>query len=681
MQIPSNSFQKEHISTYSKYVGKPLNVLDSNGNQYVPDDHREAQLIIKDAHRLIKEWTIGVKKRLFPDASDPDRVIAATNQRGNFRDYLPQTIYPTKNSPSLLMYWFYLWCDRSTPENKIYFRILIGLNEDKSDRKLIKKLENIRKNYGDIEKFSPMLDGYEGANMTMEQLINWAVDQINNYPATYDEIKNQLEPELTENEERLIIDTKRSGFWVEKCGVKGRVDREQGENALGKSLWSPQAGSKGANIYKNMLDVKPGDVILHFVDNKSISGISIAADKADDKFMCLENTEWAGQPGYRIPLRDFIPLDPELSRDLIFQSQTALLTILEENKGLFYNKKLELNQGKYLTSAPEELINLLSQIYFNKNGKKLPHIDFEGQNTMSAEINVPFSNENALEGLFISKEDFLEAIDLLKFKKNLILQGAPGTGKSFVAKRLAYALLGEKDPGRIASIQFHQSFSYEDFIQGYRPKKDSSGFHLQNGVFYNFCQKAKKDQSKPYVFIIDEINRGNLSKIFGEVMLLIESDKRGSEWAVKLTYSDENDSTFYIPSNVYVLGMMNTADRSLAIVDYALRRRFAFKDIKPGFDSEVFDQVLTAKGVSQNIIKTIRANMNELNRKIESSIDLGVGFLIGHSFFIPSENVSDSNEWYQRIINNEIAPLLKEYWFDKKQSEVDQEISLLRELV
>ena len=694
MQIPSNSFQKEHISTYSKYVGMPLNIRDANGNNYVPEDRREAQLIIKDAHRLIKEWTIRVKNRLFPNGTDPDRKIAATNQAGNFRDYLPQTIYPSKNSSQLLMYWFYLWADRSK-DNKIYFRITLGLNEWKSTKKLEKKLEEIRAKYN-ID--SSMLDGYEGAQMTSDQLDDWAEEKIKNLELTYDEVKDLLEPELSENESKLLEEDKTKfnddeeenlSFWIEKTQVRSNVDRITGDHALGKCLWSPQRSASDRRIYDNMLAVKPGDVIFHLIDKQSIVGVSIASAAADDKFICPNGTEWSGRAAYRIPLKEYIELNPRLDRKFIFNDKhsQALLEIREKYSDLFYTKNLTLAEGKYLTKAPEKLVDLFAKIYFDLAGKQLPYINFQDRQDMndeefmSNEEFLPYSNEDALDGLFISKEDFLESKELLKYKKNLILQGAPGTGKSFIAKRLAYALLGEKDPNRIASIQFHQSFSYEDFIQGYRPKKDSSGFHLQNGVFYTFCQKAMQDPSKDYVFIIDEINRGNLSKIFGEVMLLIESDKRGSDWAVKLTYSDENDSTFYIPSNVYVLGMMNTADRSLAIVDYALRRRFAFKDIKPGFDNEIFDQVLLAKGVSPNIIKTIKFNINELNRKIEASIDLGLGFLIGHSFFVPSENVSDSNEWYQRIIRNEIAPLLKEYWFDKKQSEVDQEIGLLKEIV
>ena len=469
-------------------------------------------------------------------------------------------------------------------------------------------------------------------------------------------------------------------FWIEKSEVKGRIDRESGTNSLGLALWSPQKsrGERKADIYANMRRVNPGDIVFHLVDNKSIVGISIALNKFDDSFTCLEDTNWAGDPGYRIQLSNFIKLENEITRDEIFSHRSELLEIRESNSNLFYTKGMTLTEGGYLTTAPIELVSIFNRIYFQKTGSDLPLIDKSLFDKLPIrESAMIYGIEDALKELLISREDFEEMLGSLQNKKNLILQGPPGTGKSFVAKRLAYSLLGFKDDSRIESVQFHQSFSYEDFIQGFRPKKDGSGFTLKDGVFYRFCQRALNDPSKPYVFIIDEINRGNLSKIFGEVMLLIETDKRGPDWAVSLTYSDELASKFHIPANVHILGMMNTADRSLAIVDYALRRRFAFKEVLPGFDSDKFGSLLESKGVESQVITSIQAKMDALNKEIESSVDLGRGFTIGHSFFVPFQDVTDSKAWYNSVINNEIVPLLREYWFDKKQSEVDQYIKSL----
>ena len=618
---------------------------------------------------------------MFPVGTTPNKNISATNQRGNFRDYLPQTFQPTQGSPAVISYWVYLWCNRESPNNDISFRITLGINEDKADKHLIEKVQQVREKFGGQDKFTVQLPAYEGIKLSIDELVAWGTESIQQFPLTYEQFCEELQPELSNNtkEAKVIEQEMRPGpkYWLEKVIVKGRADRESGDNALGKSLWSPQTskGERQADIYSSMRRVMPGDVVFHLIDNQSIAGLSIVQEKADDTFICLEGTQWAGESGYRIQLREYTVLPNAITRDEIFSHEAELLKILESNSNLFYTKKLNLTQGNYLTPVPLELVVLFNQIYFSKTARQLPYVDYNNIVSLSVREYMPiYSDATALDDLLVSKEDFEEMLDSIKSKKNLILQGPPGTGKSFIAKRLSYALLGFKDDSRIESVQFHQSFSYEDFIQGFRPKKDGSGFTLKDGVFYRFCKKALLDPTRPYVFIIDEINRGNLSKIFGEVMLLIETDKRGPEWAVSLTYSDESASKFHIPANVHILGMMNTADRSLAIVDYALRRRFAFKDVLPGFDSDKFGPLLESKGVEPQVISAIQTKMAALNKEIESSVDLGRGFTIGHSFFVPFQNVIDSKAWYDRVINNEIVPLLREYWFDKKQSEVDQHI-------
>lgn len=280
-----------------------------------------------------------------------------------------------------------------------------------------------------------------------------------------------------------------------------------------------------------------------------------------------------------------------------------------------------------------------------------------------------YTKDDFLDEVYMNESKYEVLVNLLKLKKNVILQGAPGVGKTFAAKRLAYSIMGVKDTSRVMMIQFHQSYSYEDFIMGFRPS--GSGFELKKGPFYNFCKAAEIDSDNDYFFIIDEINRGNLSKIFGELFMLIEGDKRGV--SLQLLYSDEK---FSVPANVHIIGMMNTADRSLAMMDYALRRRFAFFEFPPAFDTDGFIKYRQSKNNVKfdNLIERI----GKLNDTIEKDDTLGRGFKIGHSYFCIDKEVNDM--WLDSVITYEILPLLNEYWFDEPAKVRDWE-NMLREAI
>lgn len=268
----------------------------------------------------------------------------------------------------------------------------------------------------------------------------------------------------------------------------------------------------------------------------------------------------------------------------------------------------------------------------------------------------PYTKEDFLSEVFMSEEEYDKLSGILRIKKNIILQGAPGVGKTFVAKRIAFSMMGVKDVERVMMVQFHQSYSYEDFIMGFRPSTD--GFELKRGAFYNFCKKAEIDGDNDYFFIIDEINRGNLSKIFGELFMLIENDKRGV--SLQLLYSDEK---FSVPKNIYIIGMMNTADRSLAMLDYALRRRFAFFEIKPGFTTDGFREYRMS--LENEKFDKLIACVESLNNVISNDESLGDGFCIGHSFFCNMLPDTIDDQVLSGIVEYELIPLLKEYWFDE----------------
>jgi 5-methylcytosine-specific restriction protein B len=293
----------------------------------------------------------------------------------------------------------------------------------------------------------------------------------------------------------------------------------------------------------------------------------------------------------------------------------------------------------------------------------------------------PYGIDDLLDsGVFQPASDIREAIDRFRIKKNVIFQGPPGVGKTYVARKIAYALMKEKAKDRVEAVQFHQSYSYEDFIRGYRPLAEDGGrFGLQDGVFLTFCRKAADDPDNDYVFIIDEINRGNLSQIFGELLMLIEADKRGPENAVPLVYQRPGECRFFVPHNVHLIGLMNTADRSLSLVDYALRRRFAFVTLTPQFASKAFQSWLTDRGMNSDLVKLIASRLIAANTQIREDPLLGENYQIGHSFFCPTGDDFSilDRAWYLSIIRTEIVPLLREYWYDNPQKASDIESGLL----
>jgi MoxR-like ATPase len=314
-------------------------------------------------------------------------------------------------------------------------------------------------------------------------------------------------------------------------------------------------------------------------------------------------------------------------------------------------------------SRDTDLVKQLNKLIDGDSVKQGSHTD--DKSLQKKEIIEPYTNNKFLEEVFITRDEYNKLRNLLLRKKNLILQGAPGVGKTFAARRLAYAIMGEKAESRVMQVQFHQNYSYEDFVMGYKPN-ENGGFYLSYGIFHKFCRRASIDKEHPYFFIIDEVNRGNLSKIFGELLMLIENDYRDKP--IQLSYNDE---TFAVPSNIYIIGMMNTADRSLAMIDYALRRRFSFFEMRPGFETDAFNNYIL--GWSTPKLRSLINAIIELNKVIADDDSLGSGFCIGHSYLC---NFDDSYD-LESIVEYDIIPMLREYWFDNDER-FNQEAQKLR---
>lgn len=325
-----------------------------------------------------------------------------------------------------------------------------------------------------------------------------------------------------------------------------------------------------------------------------------------------------------------------------------------EELSFVLNKNLRRDIKELNDNDPVYIGEALWQFIIDMIESEEETLDDDGQ----VEVYEDYAKEDFLNEVFMNSDEYDKLFKLLERKKNIILKGSPGVGKTFMATRLAYSIIGKKAKSQILSVQFHQSYCYEDFIEGIRPNKDGE-FVLTDGVFKEFVEKAKEDRKNKYFVIIDEINRGNLSKIFGELMKLIEADKRDKEDVI-LPYSKTH---FIVPENLYIIGTMNTADRSLALVDYALRRRFDFYPVKPAFDRKEFVQWLKEKnGISEKDIVTLTTKMKKLNKAIQE--DLGKGFDVGHSYFVDTLDSKDFSTSYNDIIEYEIIPLLEEYWYD-----------------
>ena len=409
--------------------------------------------------------------------------------------------------------------------------------------------------------------------------------------------------------------------------------------------WGGRPRKAADSVWDYIHAMKPGDIVYVRRSFNEIVGRGVVRsdyryDEDRSSFRAVRDVEWTHVGSW--------PLEQRIGR--------LMLQRLTENT-------------KYTPDQLNALIGI-------EDSHSSASVDERRGNNDLDEADEHYTSADFLDEVFLRPEDLEQMLGLLRRKKNLILQGAPGTGKTFAAKRLAYALMGQTDDSRVEVVQFHQSTAYEDVVVGLRPTAEG-GFAAAEGVFARFCRRAAADPGRDYVFIIDEINRANISKAFGELLMLIEAEHRGE--ALRLPVSGELLS---VPKRLHIIGMMNTADRGLALIDYALRRRFAFFEMRPALDHPGFLRHVEAVGSSR--LEALVDVVRRLNQRIAEDEALGPGFQIGHSYLcLPAagpENPAGTDADVTSVVRYELEPLVREYWFDNP-SAMDESIHELESVL
>lgn len=576
-------------------------------------------------------------------------------------DYVINTPGIANSKLTMALYWikpeFYLNLDR---RNLWY--IYESKNVEENFVNTLPKVENNIEGSTYVELMTKVRDYINSSNVSFKDFKELSSEAWVKSNEENTRIKNEKEKQKKLEQEKsglLVDDDNQVQYWMYQPGPQARLWDEfysKGIMAIGfheigrisdyesrndmieafKNNGDPNLSYKNASLgtWEFLKKVKVGDVVFVKKGMNTIIGWGVVKsdyyydENFDSEYKNQRKVEWKAKGEWPVP-------NGNKSAVKTLTNITPYTNYVEDLKRLFETE---------LSDEEDETVDTVYKTY---------------------------TKDDFLKDVYMNEDSYNTLVNVLRNKKNIILEGAPGVGKTYAAKRLAYSMFGEMNQDRVMMIQFHQSYSYEDFIEGIRPKVDEDGFTIKKGSFYNFCKKAEKDEENDYFFIIDEINRGNLSKIFGELLMLIENDKRGH--SLQLLYSDEK---FFVPSNVYIIGMMNTADRSLALLDYALRRRFAFFDIKPAFENEGFIEYKSK--LQSDKFNRLISTIEELNNQIEKDESLGEGFMIGHSYFC---NLSEVNDLVlSNIVEYEIVPLIKEYWFDEP-SKVNDWINRLRGVI